>query len=208
MTRDEALTAIAAQLGLKAKELIRHANRDDLGGDDNKMGSWINGISWAVEGQILYALVRSLKPERILEIGTNYGGSATHMGMGCYDNKIGHITSIDINAASGSHIPDQLREWITVVIEDANLYVVKPEVKDFDFIFEDGNHSKHQVHVIYENLHKLLKPGGIIISHDAAVEGVGEYIRYGIEAAGHPYPPMYVVEPSPCGFTVMRRNTL
>ena len=206
MTRDEALTAIDRQLGLNSKRLLGYANEINMGGNDNGKGTWLEGPSWEVEGQILYALVRALKPKRILEIGTNHGGSTTYMAQACAHNLSGHVTTVDIRPQAGYHIPPHLRDWVTVECEDANLFVARSETRDYDFIFEDGNHSKYQVHVVYQNVHTLLKPGGVIISHDAAVEGVKDYIRYGIEAAGFEYPPMYVVEPSPCGFTVMQRN--
>lgn len=205
MTLRSTLTAIARQLDLDPATFREYFQHVSFGGNDAGTGMWKEGPSWEVDGKLLYALVRMLQPDRILEIGTNHGGSATYMAAALsIESPLGRITTVDINPEAGQHIPDHLRPYVEVVIEDANDFVKRPDVGGYDFIFEDGNHSAYQVHVIYERLSKLLRPGGVIVSHDAAMPGVSEYIEYGIKAGGHDMPPVYLLPPSPCGVTVMR----
>ena len=52
MTRDEALIAIAKQLKLNKTNLVSLSHETNLGGNDNGQGSWLEGPSWAVEGQV------------------------------------------------------------------------------------------------------------------------------------------------------------
>jgi spermidine synthase len=112
---------------------------------------------------------------------------------------------VDINPLAGRDIPDNLRSYVTVTIADIDDYIRRDDVRDFDFIFEDGAHSEFQVHTIYERLDKLLAPGGVIVSHDAAVEGVRDFIAAGIRKGIGVEVPVYTVDPSPLGFSVYRR---
>jgi len=46
-------------------------------------------------GEFLYALVRVMKPKRILETGTHKGWSATYMALALRHNKEGHLDTIE-----------------------------------------------------------------------------------------------------------------
>lgn len=47
------------------------------------------------DGEFLYAMVRILKPDRVLETGTHIGVGAAYMGMALKDNKKGSMTTIE-----------------------------------------------------------------------------------------------------------------
>lgn len=196
MNLPDALEAIAMQLDLSGDQLNLFARMDT-----QPRGS----MDYREECQVLYALVRALRPDRVLEMGTHMGGSATHIAQALADNRRGHLTCVDINPLAGRDIPENLRSYVTIEITDIDDYIRRDDVGSFDFIFEDGAHSEFQVHTIYERLDKLLKPGGVIVSHDAAVEGVRDFITAGIFKGIGQAVPTYVVDPSPLGFTVYRR---
>lgn len=207
MTLAQALREIAGQLGLPFNALMDYAMEDT-----RPSGS----MPYVVECQLLYALVRALKPARVLEMGTHKGGSATHiaqamihnsreMGMLSVQPVWGDLTCVDINPLAGSEIPDDLRHLVEIIIADIDEYIRRPHVGPFDFIFEDGAHSEYQVHTIYERLDKLLAPGGVIVSHDAAVDGVKDFIAAGIRKGIGQDVPTYVIDPSPLGMTVYQR---
>ena|SRR3990167_1308753 len=195
------LKAIADHFDMSVTWLKRYAKEDTLLGFDEGNEQ---GISYGNEGRILYALTRVLKPERILEIGTYQGGSAAHLAAACKENGSGHVTTVDIAPNGGAGIPNDLREYITVQWMDANFYI--PQVQEpFDFIFDDGNHSEFQVHVIYQNLRRILKVGGYILSHDVTT-GMAQYIREGMRKGGVNLNQVkiYVTDPSPCGLSMYK----
>jgi predicted O-methyltransferase YrrM len=196
MNLSDALEAIAGQVELSGDQLRLFARMDK-----QPRGS----MDYREECVVLYALVRALRPARALEMGTHMGGSATHIAQALADNRKGHLTCVDINPLAGRDIPDNLRSYVTVTIADIDAYIRRDDVGGFDFIFEDGAHSEFQVHTIYERLDKLLAPGGVIVSHDAAVEGVRDFIAAGIRKGIGVEAPVYTVDPSPLGFTVYRR---
>lgn len=202
MNLSATLEAIAAQLGLPIGVLLSYAAEDT-----QPRGS----MDYREECLVLYALVRALGPMRVLEMGTHKGGSATHIAQALAHNyremlyDRGHLTCVDINPAAGAEIPETLRSYVTIEIVDIDEYIRRDDVGGFDFIFEDGAHSEFQVHTIYERLYKLLNPGGVIVSHDAAVEGVRDFIAAGIRKGIGVDVPVFTVDPSPLGFTVYRR---
>jgi len=183
-----ALTAIAAQIGMDANQLIQYA--DDYQGDN--------------ERKVLNAIVRTLQPRNCLELGTHTGEGTTCILAALSHVYEKHITTVDISTDTiiGSAIPANLRPYVTLV--NANIDVWIGEQSGYDFIFDDAAHSIHQVQEIYKWLDQLLNPGGVIMSHDAAVEGIGAYIREGQMKCGYDLP-VYQIDPLPWGYSVYRK---
>lgn len=159
MHLDDALRAVAAYGNLNADELIAYAAEDTLGGRDT--GDYSHMSPFRAEGQILYALIRTLKPTHILEIGCNSGGSATHMLAALDANGAGELTSVDIDSDCGWQIPEHLRSRWNFVHGDA---VTVEFPADIDFVFEDGAHDFEFTSVVLERTKAL--PARVIISHD------------------------------------------
>ena len=159
MNRDDALRQIAAAAGLNADELIANANEDSVGGRDT--GAWAGMSTFEAEGQVLYALIRALKPAQVVEVGVDSGGTSTHILTALDRNGEGQLYSVDINPEVGSKVPDPLRARWTLRIEDA-LTVELPDRADV--IFEDGSHELVFTREILTRL-KTLNPR-VILSHD------------------------------------------
>ena len=204
MNLHECLEQVARWYGISAGELIAYAAEDTLlgGVEGNPYGT-----SYAVDGHLLYALVRYTKPLRILEIGTDHGGSAKHMAAACKRNGKGHIWTIDIDPATGEGLSGEDRQWITQITADAALWILQAQYAPFNFIFEDGPHSEFICHVVYKHLPTLLTLGGFILSHDVST-WVGTAILSGIEKGGVHREHLHTVtpEPSPLGFSIYRFN--
>jgi len=184
-----ALTAIAAQIGMDANQLIQYA--DDYQGDN--------------ERKVLNAIVRALRPANCLELGTHTGEGTMCIAAALTGQpKPKHITTVDISDSSaiGSAIPAKRPPYITLVTANIDLWIGSQS--GYDFIFEDGSHSIHQVQEVYKHLDKLLNPGGVIISHDAAIEGVGAQVLEGQQKSGYTLP-VYLIDPLPWGITVYRK---
>lgn len=159
------------------------------------------GTSYAADGHLLYAFVRYFKPLRVLEIGTDHGGSAKHMANACKRNKCGHVWTVDINPDTGDGLVEADKKWITQVKADAALWIPAFKDEPFDFIFEDGPHSEYICHVVYENLRTILKPQCYILSHDVTT-GVAEPILNGIRKGGCAMDTVKIVNTSPLGFSI------
>lgn len=159
MNLTEALTEIARAGSLDPAELIACAAEDNIGGRDT--GQWRGDSFFADEGRVLYALIRALKPEHVLEIGSAEGCSTTHILTALDKNKRGHLTSIDIDPDAGVKVPAALRKRWTFVNEDA----LTAELPAADVVFEDGDHHYPFASAILKRITPL-NPR-VLLSHDA-----------------------------------------
>lgn len=196
------LTKLAGDYTLDSEALAKYAAEYTVKGNDQGNPY---GTSFTVEGQFLYALARTVKPRRILEIGTYHGGGASLLAAACEANGGGEVVTVDIWNEAGQHIPEPLQRRVTVIHEDANTWILK-DIGIFDFIFEDGNHSENQVHTIWQEHPRILAPGGWLITHDIAT-GMMHYILRGIEKGGVKRSEIrtYITPPSPCGIGIWHK---
>jgi predicted O-methyltransferase YrrM len=79
MNLQQAFKAIGKAFDLDAEKLQAFAEQDKYTGWDEGKGEFPVGSLWTVEGQVLYALIRMLKPKNIMELGVNYGASTCHI---------------------------------------------------------------------------------------------------------------------------------
>ncbi len=222
-TLEQTLTFIAGQVKADAQELIRYANEDAIGGYhiNEALRLWPMGSMWGTEGQIIYALIRFFKPETIAEIGGWAGCSATHMAMAVKANSKGHIISVDNGVGGMPHghlIPDEYRQYVTLVNEDGRVWLSHLTPNSVDFLFEDADHSTPLVKELARLALAKVSAGGLYLAHDAAhdfayVGGnapgtynkvnstVGQAVRQGLAEAGLSFTP-YLAEPSDCGLAI------
>jgi len=201
----DVLFQIEKQLGLELDSLFPLARQDFVGGyhPDPDKRQWGSGAIWEVEGQTLYALIRALKPQTIVEIGSGTGCSTTHMAKALMDSfSSGHITTID--RGNTPQIPGILSSFVTITNGDALNYLALQPDNSIDFILEDADHSEALCHAIGELAKTKLKPGGVLLVHDIAHFGVGADVRRGYDLAGMEVR-RYLIEPSDCGWGVWQR---
>lgn len=160
MTLEEALAQLAGELNIDATDLIAYAAEDTIGGRDT--GSFPPMSTFAAEGQVLYALIRALKPQQVVEVGVDSGGTSTHILSALKANGTGKLWSVDIKEQVGQNVPDDLRSLWTLVAGQDALSVKLPE--HVDFCFEDGPHDYDFTFRILIRL-RALTPR-IILSHD------------------------------------------
>ena len=199
-------------------DLIGYSYEDEISGWDSGYGEWPVGSLWTVEGRILYALIRALQPNMVVEIGTNVGCSASHIASALKENGHGKLMTFDIATSivippdkdghsavykQGQLIPAQLLPFVEVVNADGIAFL-NDSIGEVDFVFEDGAHSFEGTRDAWVAGLAVLNPGGLLISHDAAHFLVGETIRKGIAAAGV-VPNIYEVQPSDCGLAIYRQ---
>jgi predicted O-methyltransferase YrrM len=200
----DVLFQIEKQLGLELDSLLPYAEADNIGGfhPDPTQRQWGMGAIFGVEGQTLYALIRALKPETLVEIGSGTGCSATHIAAALSANGRGHLTTVD--RGNTPQIPADLLDYVTIHAGDGINYLALLPDSSVDFILEDADHTADMCHAIGELVKTKLKPGGVLLVHDIAHWGVGADIRRGYDLAGMEVR-RYLIEPSDCGWGVWQR---
>lgn len=203
---DSALYQIARDWKLDGDALEAFVGEDDIGGyhSDPSLARWPVGSMWAVEGQVLYALVRALKPKQIVEIGVHMGASTTHLRAAVRANGVGHVISIDKWAGAGSLIPNDLADYGTLIFDDGLRAIGGLKKNSVDFMFEDAIHSFSEVRDIWTAIAPKCRKGAMLASHDAMHPTEGEMVRGGVKAAGFDQARSYLIEPSDCGLILAR----
>lgn len=213
MNLPDALQLIADQTGFDAQTLKTYADEDTLGGWNFEFSQerFPSGSIWGVEGQVLYALVRALKPKRVVELGGWHGCSASHLALAIQKNGRGDVISVDdgseINKVGthGDMIPDHLRSSVKLVPNDGVAWLTRQAVASIDLLFEDDNHSPEMVEAVSRLASVKLRAGGIFVGHDAADHPTGAVVRRAMDNAGIAYQ-VYLIEPSNCGLAIWRKE--
>lgn len=132
----------------------------------------------------LYALVRGIRPKRVLEIGTRHGGSAAIITKAMEDIDTGILIGLDPS-------PE-------ITVSQEQFYgrfhlIAKPSPEAtaeassaanglFDLVFIDGIHIYEQVKKDIEGCLPYIAIDGYILLHDALNFGVSEAIRHAVES--------------------------
>lgn len=136
---------------------------------------------WASENEtsdFLYGLIRLIKPENCLEIGTFEGDASIAIGKALKDNNLGILFTTDIK--DFGQIKNIENEQLLSIVE---CFIGTPErVNDIlnhlspkDFIFIDDGHSYDDVTRDLKIAHNLCINGGYIVGHD--VIGIDSVIK-------------------------------
>jgi cephalosporin hydroxylase len=143
------------------------------------------------EFEQLLKIYNEKKPNKILEIGSFYGGTLYYWAQCPRSTTIENIVSVDYLIGPGdtryNEMMESRRKWhswfgnvrqfddIQGDSHDPNTIErvrrVFPE-RDVDFLFIDGDHSYDGVRRDYYDYSQFVKPGGLIVFHD--VSGLGE----------------------------------
>ena len=124
-----------------------------------------------LQGRLLKMLVKMVRPQRILEVGTFSGYSALCMAEGLEDG--GKVYTFEINDEQ----EDFTRPWIEkspvadkieFIIGDAITEAPKLGI-EFDMAFIDGD--KRTYVETYEMVLQILKPGGFILADNTLWDG-------------------------------------
>lgn len=214
MELNDTLKLLALQLQLDPNELIRLAAEDVIGGYhfDPLQSRWGIGSLFEVEGKVLYALVRILKPSHVVEIGSLRGCSTAHLATALQVNGSGHLTAVDLDGTARDKFPKHLESVLTGVTADGLEWLAGQEDESIDLLFEDSSHGESMCASVASLCKTKLAPGGVLIMHDAAHDNailgdgnkiaspVGAEVRAGLDRAIANEYRVYLSEPSDCGF--------
>ncbi len=134
----------------------------------------------------LYYLMRYLRPQRVLEIGTQAGASAIHLAAGLADAHSGptvrRLLTVDIKDVNHSEraawrdfkLPQSPRDAMRKLGYDElvefrvarSLELLRTGGEAYDLIFLDGDHRFKTVLAEIPAALARLKPGGLVLLHD------------------------------------------
>ncbi len=198
---EEALGQVAEDFGLDAAELARFADEDAIGGYGAvENPSWPGGSVWEVEGKLLYAVVRALKPQTLVEVGSLVGCSASHLAAACARNGSGVVYAVD-PAADLSRVPPAYMEHIRPVRED--VFDWEPP-EELDFLFEDGAHTPGFTLGVLERLAPRMKHDGALMCHDFHRQDERRCVAPEFEQVLGEAARSVLIEPSNCGLGYAR----
>ncbi len=142
-----------------------------------------------LEGELLYSLVRHLRPAASLEIGLANGVSAVYIAQALHDNGAGTHLAIDPfqstdwedaglvtlrRAGLAAHVALDPRpsHWVLPDLEQAGRRV--------QFAFVDGNHLFDYVMADFLGLDRILDIGGLIAFDDSDWPAILRVIRFAL----------------------------
>lgn len=124
-------------------------------------------------GRFLFRLTRALRPQRVLELGTNLGVSACHLAGALELNGQGRLVSIEGDPALAEIARQNLGrvrggERATVVTGtfDTQLPEVLPAHGPFDLVFLDGHHERAATLRYFERIRPHLAPSACVVFDD------------------------------------------
>jgi predicted O-methyltransferase YrrM len=134
---------------------------------------------------MLYALVRGLRPERVLEIGVRWGGGARIIASALEDNKHGSAVGIDpMPEAFG--IPERQLHGRYRLVAGFSPQATKEAVALLggppNLVLVDAMHTGDAVHADFLGLLPFLDDGAHLLFHDAFHQGVSSAIQEVIDA--------------------------
>lgn len=135
--------------------------------------------------ELIRILLAMNQPEKILEVGAAIGFSSVFMAECTGSNT--KITTIEnypprIERAKSNISMAGMQDKITLLEGDAT-QILKELQDPYDFIFMDA--AKGQYIHFFEDIMRLLKPGGILLSDNVLQDGDIFESRYGIRRRNH-----------------------
>ncbi|PBC85569.1 MULTISPECIES: class I SAM-dependent methyltransferase [unclassified Streptomyces] len=153
--------------GLYAKyqddlRVVRDAQRKFLRDRGKSMKAQLDDY----EAEITYLLLRDVRPEVVVEVGTFYGWSTMWILSALRDNGIGHLHSFDIVDNVVRNVPAELSadRW-TFTKGDIQQHPEKIPAET-DYLFIDADHGSRFAHWYIENLFPAVPPRTPTSVHD------------------------------------------
>jgi predicted O-methyltransferase YrrM len=112
-----------------------------------------------------YALIRILKPEVVVETGTDKGLGTLLIAQALKENSHGKVYSFDIDPFSGILI--DLKDWGNIELVKGDSIENLKKMEKIDMFIHDSDHSKNHEMSEYESIQKSLSTNSIVISDNS-----------------------------------------
>lgn len=173
-----------------------------------KEKGWGVGVIGERYGEALYALVRWVEPDIVLETGVASGLSSAYILCALEENNKGRLFSIDLPYEVGKTyaegyfkpegeiwpvpkgeqpgwiIPGELRHRWELIIgrSSEKLPPLLEQLKSMDIFLHDSEHSYENMKWEYQTIWPYLKEGGLLLSHDIDRNGAFSEFCNGVGA--------------------------
>ena len=142
----------------------------------------------AAGGQLLYNLVRAVRPATVIEFGMSFGISTLHLAAAVRDNGTGRVVTTELSkdkiaAARGTFAETGLADLITVLEGDARETLGSLD-GSADFVLLDG--WKDLCLPVLRLLEPRMKPGTLVVADDVDLSSLQPYLSY-VRSAGNGY---------------------
>lgn len=176
MKLDDALRQFADKSGLDADDLIAFAAEDTIGGYDRGAGTWPAGAIFGDDGKFIYAIVRAMKPNTVVEFGIGQGCASKHILAALVKNRKGKLHSYDHTTGiyRDRYTSAELKRWEPIP-GNALTY---PLAESADLVFEDTDHSVETTAALAERAMSLKTQ--VFIAHDSEHYMIGETVKEGL----------------------------
>ena len=166
---------------------VNNTNLDELRYSNKTPSGRLGRDTQSTAGHFLYLIIRSLKPDTIVETGVASGESSTFMLQAMDDNKKGKLFSIDLppsvdqnqrkiifpkDKSSGWIIPENLKDrWELHEGDAADLLLpLLQKLGTIDAFFHDSLHSYDHMMFEYKTSWDFIRNDGILFSDDIAIQ--------------------------------------
>jgi predicted O-methyltransferase YrrM len=131
-------------------------------------------------GELLYALVRAIRPTTVVEFGTSYGISTLYLAAAVADNGVGHVFSTELSAtkiaAARSNVDEAgLGDRVTILPGDAR-ETLSDIPGPIGLVLLDG--WKDLYLPVLRLLEPRLAPGALVVADDITMPSVSGYLDY------------------------------
>lgn len=132
----------------------------------------------------LYGLVRSMKPQVCVEIGSARGNSACHIGLALKENGGGRLYAIDPHQPTAWNDEDSIDTYAVLrenlrragveqqveIVRQASTEAASEWDRAIDLLFIDGDHSYGGVRRDWELFSPFVSRFGVVVFHDTIWE--------------------------------------
>lgn len=166
MVNEQAIVNVCQYLKLDPIRFANEMANAPYASKTFKGDNYPSGTGETSERAFVYALVRMLMPDIVLEVGTGWGAMTTQILSACMNNNNGVVYSTDIVAQRwgrhvGSLIHSTMRTRLKTTV-NGSWQTDKP-----DLILEDSDHTYETTKVHWGRGMQMLPEGGVMLSHDA-----------------------------------------
>lgn len=149
-------------------------------------------------GFIHASFINTLKPERVLCIGSRKGFIPAICALACKYNMKGQVDFVDAGKDKNDdgnwggigfwkkNNPNQhfsifeINKYLTTYIMTSQQFANKYKKRKYEYIYIDGNHSYEGVKLDYNLFWTRLSSGGIMVFHDISAKGIHHDNEFGV----------------------------
>ena len=113
-----------------------------------------------------YAIVRALRPEHVVETGTDKGLGSTVLAAALLRNGTGRLTTIDVNPDSGYLVAGRYAEVVDRVVGDS-VETLQELTVPVDVFLHDSWHTFEYETAELDAVTPLLRPASVVLSDNA-----------------------------------------